>query len=171
MQSAQKVMLALDISSKTGWAVKSGDVITSGVYDLSGLMKEDFGKLVFTFEKWICDMIVTYQVTDFVIERPLGSFPGRTGFSDVVKALVLVSHAMGYAHNVRRKEVSRSSWHKLILGYGRYKSAEGKKRSKRWALEQGFNPKDDNEADALGILSWGLITIRGEDDDAHEAGR
>lgn len=138
------MILALDISTKTGWATSDG---RSGVCDLTKF--EDHANKALIFEKWLGKFS---DATLWVIERPLG-FGSRVY---TVNGLVWTAHMTAKRLNIPRSEVQVNTWRKAVLGNGRAKKAD----AIRWAKERGHDPKTDDEAEALCILHWAQESMR-----------
>ncbi|MBE0532640.1 MAG: hypothetical protein IH626_17590 [Rhodospirillales bacterium] len=140
--------LALDISSKTGWASSEG---RSGVLDLSGHL-DDFGKLGFNFRMDLVDLFRDTTPDVVVIERPFAA--GKSDLARLPAHLVFVAHETAFGWRIARAEVTPGQWRKAILGNGGMKRTEAKKAALAWCRSRGLSPRDDNEADALAILAW-----------------
>lgn len=149
-QQIRESVLALDIAQKTGWAMYVDGKVQSGVLDMSSL---DFGHAGHVFGNWLADTL-TLGIGKLVIETPL-SFR-RTLQSARCDGLCMIAHSTAHAHDVPRVEVEAKAWRKAILGNGGLKRADAKRLAMTWAKLEGFNPKTDDEAEALAIMTWAL---------------
>ena len=144
-----KKILALDLGTKTGWAIRSQNKqINSGTIEFKPSRFEGGGMRYLRFRKWLEEI---NQLTDGV---------DQVYFEEVRRHLgVDAAHAYGgfLAH--------LSSWceDKKIPYLGIpvktiKKHATGKGNAKKTQVTDavkklGFNPADDNEADALALLN------------------
>lgn len=142
-----RVILALDPSSQTGFALSTGH---SGVFDLRDL--PDLGHRVFVFQWWLKDLILRHGVRLLGIERPFINTRSESGL--LPGYLVAAAHAVAHGQNVERDEVPQQTWRKAILGNGGLSTAAAKKAALRWCEDRGHNPVDHNEAEALCILQY-----------------
>lgn len=139
--------LALDIATKTGWACSDG---TSGVMDF-GPFKEDFGRLGWAFEEWLRAHLVRVGPIDrLVVERPF--YRGASSTVYMLNGLAFLAQKVAFATRLERAEHTVFDVRKFICGNRLAK----KKAVMDWACAQGFDPEDDNEADALALLTYDL---------------
>lgn len=143
-------VLALDLSSKTGWAFEGGP---SGVLDLKPYAY-DLGYMGFVFHKWLADRLDGCRA--LIIERPYIGIVSETAM--LPGHLAFVAHTVAYAHAVPRYEVSPSVWRKVVFGNGRMKRAEAKAAAMQWCRANGYEPADDNDADARCLIEWWRVT-------------
>lgn len=138
-------ILALDIATKTGWAMCADDV-TSGVLDLKPF--EDEAARADSFEDWLRNKIIANNITHVAIESVIGLRWGGTAYR--LYGLHCVAHLVCYRHKVARQTVSPPSLKKYVTGSGRAKKKDMIEAVRGW----GFNPLDDNEADAIALLTY-----------------
>lgn len=133
------MILALDIAQKVGFASSDG---RSGVIDLSRY--DDHATQGIVFEKWLRSEFS--KATLWVMERPFG----RGSQVYTVNGLLWTAHIAAKRLGIARAEVNAPTWRKAVLGRGRAKKAD----AIEWCRKHGFNPQDDNEAEAICILAW-----------------
>ncbi len=138
-------ILALDIATKTGWAVYDG-AITSGVLDLSGM--PDHGQRGMFFHGWISDLIVEHKIEFLICESTLSY--GHAAY--VLIGLAFTAQTVAYAHDIKRKTVAPTTLKKFATGSGR----AGKQEMMEAVRKMGFDPVDDNEADAIALITYAL---------------
>ena len=139
-------ILALDIATRTGWALSSG---RSGVLDLSKY-KHDYGDMGYQLAKWFWQMIREHAVTIVVVERPF--YRGAAKSVYMLNGLAFVVQMAAAMKVVERREYTVFDVRLRLLGKKKATKAEVIK----WAEDQGFEPEDDNEADALALLTYAL---------------
>lgn len=144
-------ILALDVAAQTGWATNHKGIVESGMFDCG---TDDLGETGARFRRLLDDLLPWNEMV--VIEAPFSV--KRTLQSARCDGLVMIAHQMSYSARIPRTEVHAGTWRKRILGKGNLKRSEAKKLALIWARAQGFKPKDDNEAEALAILTWALET-------------
>lgn len=140
------MILALDLSDRTGWAIEGGP---SGVLDLKPYAY-DLGRLGYVFHTWLADHLDGCAA--LVIERPYVGVASETAMRP--GHLAFVAHTVAYVHAVPRFEVAPSSWRKVVLSNGKMSRKEAKAAAIKWALDHGHTPQDDNHADALCLIEW-----------------
>lgn len=139
--------MSLDPSSKTGWALSTGQ---SGVFDLTDSL--DLGETVWRFQQWLAGKITTHRVRRLIVERPF--IITRSESALLPGHLAAAAHAVAHGHEVEREEVSPPTWRKVVLGNGGLSTSEAKKAAIRWCQLNGYKPADDNEAEAICILEY-----------------
>lgn len=84
--------------------------------------------------------------------------PGKTTPQTVFKLCALAGMAEWFAHRIGAvcRQVDQQSWRKHFIGRGTGKSDELKRLAKEAALLRGWTPANDHEADAAGVLDYGL---------------
>lgn len=142
------MILALDISTKVGWACSDG---RSGVIDLTR-HKDDYAQMGREWGAWLTNLIYMRKPTLLVIERPLAR--RATDADYIMNGLVWVTHMTAHEAGIPRSEVSASSWRKVLFGKGNMPTKEAKARALQWCRDKGIESRDDNHADALCILAW-----------------
>jgi len=147
-----RAMLALDVGTKTGWAVlpRSG-VIASGVNEFRPGRFEGAGMAFLRFGKFLADL-----------DRDAGPFDAVV-FEEVrAHAGTLAAQVYGgfLAHLTAWCERQGAPYLGVpvatIKRHATGKGNAGKAEVIRAIKAQGFAPADDNEADALAILGWAI---------------
>lgn len=146
--------LALDTATDTGWAIRQGSVIHSGVQNFQhDAKRESPGMRFLRFSAWLRRMIEDYKVTEVIYEQP----HQRGGAASTV-GIGLVTHLMSVCADLN---VEHIAVHSMTLK----KHATGKGNAKKpemiqAAIEKVGRPvKDDNEADAIHLLFYGEATL------------
>jgi Holliday junction resolvasome RuvABC endonuclease subunit len=175
-------ILALDQSTRTGWAFgveKSDDRWLFGSFKLP--KRDDNGERLVIFRNDLSDLIQTHQPDLIAYETPYfplqefrpkfsadrdGEAPAKEGprFNPATVAFLLHIQGVLLELTARRsiptQAFTSSSWRVTALGFGRAKgigSAEFKAMMMKRAQALGYAVKDDNEADAIGILMHMLM--------------
>ena len=147
-------ILALDLATKCGWAVGSDDHPRPkhGTVDLVNKQFDGAGMRYLKFHGWLLNMIKQHNV-DIVVYEGVVSHTG-----------VIASHLYGgwmstmqivcEANHVRYTAFGVSEIKKFWTGKGNAK----KDAMIKAANKRGFDPKDDNAADALAVWFLGKET-------------
>ena len=131
-------ILALDIATKTGYSLPD----KSGTFDLS-FAHGDWGAMTGAFIDWLSSMIAEYSPDQIVIEQPFMRGP----HTRLLFGLVQAAHTTAYRHGVPRKEYTPQAIKKFATGSYKAKKIEVVEAVRKL----GFNPLEDNEADAISL--------------------
>ena len=153
-----KKILALDLGTKTGWAIKSQNQITSGTVEFKPSRFEGGGMRYLRFQKWLEEINQLTNGIDLVyfeeVRRHLGVDASHAygGF---------MAYLTGWCESKNPKipylGIPVKTIKKHITGNG-----NSKKEVVIEAIKKlGFNPVDDNEADALALLDLVIKKIDG----------
>lgn len=135
-------ILALDIATKTGWKTKEA----SGVWDFTPKRGESIGMRVVRFKAKIREMIELVKPDLIVYELPAGLHK-----SSIMVASQMIGILMSECedHNINYANESSKEIKKFATGNGN----AGKPLMIKAARDLGFDPKDDNEADAIHLYN------------------
>jgi Holliday junction resolvasome RuvABC endonuclease subunit len=145
-------VLALDVATSMGWALRTPACITSGSISFDQRKRETRGDRLLRFDQWLHAMNAT-QLSLIAYEDV--AFHGK--FNGVQTA-----HTWGQFEGVLLMFAARKLIPVVAVGVGTVKKhATGKgnatKDQVRAAIKaRGFTPDDDDEADALAVLGWAL---------------
>jgi len=137
----QKI-LALDIATKTGWKTET----TSGVWDLKPNRGESEGMRVVRFKSKVRELIDLESITLISYERPAGFHKSSLM---VASEMVGVLKDLCIETGIDLACYSASEIKKFATGKGN----ANKDAMIKAATDLGFNPKDDNEADAIHLYN------------------
>jgi hypothetical protein len=151
------IVLALDLASRTGWAVGGGGMPKTGVYNLSGGSR---GHGFLGFNNWLYGKIDRTGAELIAYEKPLFSL-GKQGIrADVGMKLIglaAMAEMIGAARGIPVVVVAVQPVRKAFLGHGR--PANPKQavldRCKLLGWETGG---DDNRGDAAALWFWAKAT-------------
>ncbi len=152
-----KKILALDLGTKTGWAIRSiSNRITSGTESFKPQRFEGGGMRYLRFTKWLREMDLLSDGIDQVyfeeVRRHLGVDAAHTygGF---------LSHLTAWCEEekIPYLGIPVGTIKKHITNKGN----AGKSEVMNEVKKLGFNPADDNEADALALLDLVIKKIDG----------
>jgi hypothetical protein len=147
-----QTILALDLGQKTGWAVRNRDgAIASGVQEFRPGRFEGGGMIWLRFRSWLQEID---QMTGGVglvvfeeVRRHLGTTAGH-----VYGGYLAHLTAWAEANNIPYQGVPVGTIKRHVTGKG-----NADKQAVIAAVKAlGFEPQDDNEADALAILHWAI---------------
>ena len=148
----QLVMLSLDLGSKTGWAVRLSDrTVTSGIAEFKNDRWQGGGMRFLRFKQWLTEIKQMAGGLDVVFFEEVRRHAG-----------VDAAHAYGgfLAHVTAWCEHHEIPYEAVPVGTIK-RHATGKGNANKDAViaavrNLGFDPADDNEADALAILDWAM---------------
>lgn len=136
--------LALDISTKCGWAY--GDGTPENTWCGTRVFNNsDYVEMYNEALTWFTRMMVGTAASLIVIEKAIYT---RHESCFQMCVLHLAAHAAAKSLNIPRTEITPAAVKKHITGKGNC----NKKAMIAAIKDMGFNPKDDNQADAIGIL-------------------
>lgn len=134
-------ILSLDIATKTGWKTKTA----SGVWDLKPNRGESEGMRVVRFKSKVKEIISMEAITVVVYERPAGMHKSSIM---VASEMVGVLKDLCIELGVELACYSSTEIKKFATGKGN----ANKEAMITAAQNKGYNPKDDNEADAIHLF-------------------
>ena len=154
---ARPVILALDLGTTTGWALRSRDgSITSGTMTFRPSRFEGGGMRYLRFRAWLSEISHLARGIDRVVFEEVRAHAGTDA-----------AHIYGgfLAHLTAWCEERELPYEGVPVGTIK-RFATGKGNADKAAViaalrERGFSPTDDNEADAIAILLWAKATTGG----------
>lgn len=159
-------ILALDLATRTGWAVWSGAARTSGVHSFAIGDREPRGWLYHKFDTWLVEML-NPEPALIVYEEP-GHLRSREAGYVLYGFLTRVWEAADIRH-IPRRRVAVSTLKKWATGSGKATKAEmvaavlDRYPKALAASEEAFLRIDDNEADAIALLEYARATLLSEE--------
>ena len=135
-----KNILALDIATKTGWKTRTA----SGVWDLKVNRGESESMRVIRFRAKVKELIELENIDLIAYERAAGRYKSSI---IVVSEMIGVLKLLCSELNIDMARYSATEIKKFATGKGN----ANKEAMIEAAKELGYNPKDDNEADAIHI--------------------
>ncbi len=135
-------ILALDIATKTGWKTKSA----SGTWDLKPNRGESEGMRVVRFKSKVREIIRAENIQLISYERPAGMHKASIM---VASEMVGVLKDLCIEMSIALACYSASEIKKFATGKGNAK----KEQMIQAAVDLGYSPKDDNEADAIHLYN------------------
>lgn len=156
-------ILALDLSSKTGWAygqINARSPEAFGTWMLPAIGGE--GARYCAFENELAAAILALQPARMIMEAPL-TFQALLGVSNMrTMAQQLTLRGIGYSEAYRASipisEASSDLVRTEVLGQGRFPKGTVKQVVMAHCWAQGWKVDDDNAADA--ILTWAFLAAR-----------
>jgi Holliday junction resolvasome RuvABC endonuclease subunit len=145
-------ILALDLGQKTGWAVRNADgAIASGTVEFKPERLESVGMIYLRFRAWLQE-----------VDETAGGI-GAVYFEEIrFHRGVTAAHAYGgfLAHLTAWAEMLKIPYRGVPVGTIK-RHVTGRGNADKDAViaavrALGFDPADDNEADALALLDWAL---------------
>jgi len=155
-------ILALDVATKTGWAVLMDDErIESGMQDFTLKRGESKGMLFYYFRHWLRPILSSLR-PDIVVYEAAHHRGGHAtevcvGLVTRIKELIDIRNARSPDHEIEYCAVHSATLKKHITGNGR-----ASKNEVKVAVRQrlGRHITDDNEADALALMYYAEDTLK-----------
>jgi hypothetical protein len=150
-------ILALDLGTTTGWALRTADgLISSGTVSFRPGRYDGGGMRYLRFTNWLTELDrLSGPIAGIWFEevrRHVG-----TDASHVFGGFLAPLTACGELRGVPYEGVPVGTWKRRVCGKGNANKAAVISAMRA----RGFNPSDDNEADALAVLIWALETRGG----------
>lgn len=142
-----KMILSLDLGTKTGWAILSTENrIASGTHNFATTRFDGGGVRFVRFRQWLSEF---YKQTEFnrVVFEEVRAHAGVDA-SHMYGGFLATLTAWCEIKNIPYEGVGVGTIKKSITGKGNASKMEVIKAVK----EKGFEPIDDNEADAIALL-------------------
>ena len=150
-------ILALDLGSTTGWAVRNSRCrILHGTAEFRPTRFEGGGMRYLRFGKWLDQTLDITGGIDAVYFEEVRRHAG-TDAALVFGGLLATLTAWCEEHSIPYQGVPVGTWKRHACG----KSNASKQEVIAAMRERGFEPADDNEADAIAILLWAIETNGG----------
>jgi hypothetical protein len=157
LAASEQAVLALDLGTTTGWALRSSDGrITSGIVSLRPSRYDGGGVRYLRFRGWLDQLAGDAGLIEAIhyeeVRRHIG-----TDAAHVFGGLLATLTAWAEQRAIPYQGVPVGTWKRSICGKG-----NAKKDDVIAAVRaRGFSPCDDNEADAIAILLWAIDTRGG----------
>lgn len=152
--------VALDLATKTGAASWCPGMAAPIFTTLR--LPGDVGEVARPMEvlrKHLRDWHALEPISHLYFEAAI--LPGKTNIQTVYKLCALAGMAEWFAHSIGAvcRQVEQQSWRKHFIGRGTGPGAELKAAAMRSARMRGWDVQSDHEADALGVLDYGLACM------------
>ena len=145
-------ILALDLATATGWALWAswGEV----EYGTVRLPKtgEDVGRFLLAFEGWLAPRLTEWKVELVVFEMPILPQPTQMATLRKLYGLAGVTEMVAIRAGVDVCEKNLSTIRKHFIGCGTGPREVMKRLTVEECRRRGWDPEDDNAADALALL-------------------
>lgn len=141
-------ILALDLGTKTGWAVSVDDNIVSGVESFKNDRFSGGGMRYLRFRRWLDELHRSTGFDEVAFEevRRHAGTDAAHAYGGFMSQLTAWCEEKGIPY----QGVPVGTIKKFWTGNGNAPKVVMEREAKR----RGFNPQDDNEADALALLHW-----------------
>lgn len=146
-------VLALDLGTTTGWALRSMGTTTSGCLSLKQSRFDGGGMRYLRFRRWLEQLQVDAGPIGAVYFEEVRRHVG-TDAAHVYGGLLGQLTAWCEEHGVAYQGVPVGTIKAFATGRGN----AGKAAMIAAVQARGFSPADDNEADAIAILLWAIET-------------
>ena len=155
--SARDVILALDLGTITGFAIAGSDGgITSGTAEFRLDRWQSGGMRFLRFKRWLTEIKHQAGGLDLVVYEQVRRHAGVDS-AHVFGGWLAILTAWCDHHGIAYQGVPVGTIKRHVTGKGNADKAAVIAAMRA----RGFNPVDDNEADALAILLWAIETQGG----------
>lgn len=153
-------LLCLDVAGSTGWA-RWREGAADPVWGVAKIAKGAPGQDYARFHDWLNAEVVLQEVTHIAIEAVYVDEKTVTAAKRLL-AMFGIAEMIAYRRGVSIQPVMSMDWRKHFLGQRvAPKSVPAKKRREWWKKQavdecrrRGWNVKVDDEADALGLMTY-----------------
>ena len=151
------VILALDLGTHTGWALRSADgTIASGTIEFRNDRWQGGGMRFLRFKHWLTETRTTVGTIGAVFYEEVRAHAGVDA-AHVFGGMLAILTAWCEHHSIPYEGVPVGTIKRFATGKG-----NASKEAVIAAMKaKGHQPGDDNEADALAILHWALDNRKG----------
>jgi hypothetical protein len=154
---AAGAILALDLATVTGWALRSADgFINSGTVSFRPSRYDGGGIRYLRFRAWLDSMAQDAAGIGVIHYEEVRSHVG-TDAAHVFGGLLATLTTWCEQNSIPYQGVPVGTIKRFIAGKGNV----DKQAVIAAVRERGFSPSDDNEADAIAILLWAIETDGG----------
>lgn len=154
-------IIALDLASRLGWATWQPDgTVRHGAHSIARVGAED-GAFFGAYSLWLSDMITVERPESLCFEAPWIGPDTAQQTAYRLMGLAAITDMTAYLREIPRvRQVNNASVRKHFTGVGRAARAEMKRLVTRACLQRGWQPIDDNAADALAVLDFAMHCFR-----------
>ena len=154
---APTTILALDLGTSTGWALRTGDgLITSGTVSFRPGRFDGGGMRYLRFSNWLAELDRLSGPIGAIHFEEVRHHTG-TDAAHVFGGLLATLTAWAEVRAIPYSGVPVATIKRHATGKGN----ANKEAMIAAARARGFSPADDNEADAIAILLWAIQTQGG----------
>ena len=147
---SQRTILALDLGTSMGWAMSSPKTgIVSGTMSFRPGRYEGGGMRYLRFRSWLNELHARCTSIEAIYFEEVRRHAG-TDAAHIYGGFLAHLSSWCEAEMVAYQGVPVGTWKRVICGKGN----ADKQAVIAAVLARGFNPANDNEADALAILLW-----------------
>ncbi len=154
-------IVALDIATDTGVACWMAGTATP-IFSTLRLPSDPYevGRPMAKLRQQLDDLHAMDAITHLFFEASI--LPGATNINTVRKLCALAGLAELFAHDhkIKCREVEQQRWRKHFIGKGNGPSKELKRLAVEACHLRGWRVRTDHEADALGVLDYGLACFK-----------
>ena len=144
-------ILALDLGTTTGWAISTSGFITSGTASFRPSRYDGGGVRYLRFRHWLDQLVDDNDQLDAVYFEEVRRHIG-TDAAHIYGGFLACLTAWCEERDVAYQGVPVGTIKRHATGKGN----AGKKAVIKAMRARGFDPGDDNEADALAVLTWAV---------------
>lgn len=148
-------VLALDLATRTGWALSEDGRIESGVESFEIARHESRGMRFVRFNRWLVRVVDTRR--PLIVYEQAHQRGGAA--TEVAAGFITRVHEFCALHALEFSSVHTATLKKWATGKGNANKDEMVIRVRARFMPQRIGPLDDNEADAVALLHYALSEI------------
>ena len=154
-------ILALDLGTTTGWALleRRSHEIRSGSICFRQTHFDSSDSKFTRFKRWLLNLKAIHEGFDHIVYEAVRNHNGTIA-GQTYGGFMATLHLFGDHHKIPYEGVSVGTIKKFATGKGNANKFHMIKAME----ERGYQPTDDNEADALALLYWAMA----QEDTTHD---
>lgn len=149
-----KPVLAIDIGTHLGWALRTSTCVTSGTLNLAERARETRGDRLLRLWRWLhrIQTATPLALLAYELVQHMGTNQRLAAHCYAQFQAVVLTFAA--RHQIPVKEVHTGTLKKAIAGRGSFPKGQAKEAVKAAIIARGYTPDTYDEADALAVLEW-----------------
>ena len=151
-------ILALDLATKVGWAAGPADSGPEyGTHKFPSVGRE-FGRVMGLYSDWLMFMIDHHQPDQVIYEKPITTIHGNSRLETMclLIGLGMMTEYICFKSFASVSWVNNSTVKKFFVGKGGFGKKTKPYPMTVAAEKRGWSPETTDEADALGIWTYGI---------------
>lgn len=146
-ETENKIILALDLGTKTGFAIYHNSKIQSGTKDFKATRFQSSDRRFFHFKKHLIDLLNKLGKIDIIYYEEVRRHIG-TDASHIYGGFKATLSLFCEENNISYEGIAVGTIKKHLTGKGNASKSDMIEA----VTKKGYTPIDDNEADAIGLL-------------------
>lgn len=156
-------ILTLDIATVTGWAFIGQGMIRpeAGTFRAAPpkAPKDQLGVFMAGYKSNLIFVITLHKPHQIVFEAPFLGVGISPLTARKLYGLQAITELIAHELDIPIRQATVGEIRKHFLGSGKHKRAEAKQRVMQECLNRGWDPKNQDEADAMALLSYAAFCL------------